>query len=131
MIQFMAAAKAMRHHFQDSTPATRSKKRSAITDGLRTPLTAGRSTFGFVIEAPYMTKGHEKNRSTVWHELVFPAKEVHVVGLIVLPDAELESGTAGFYSFDQELETIPNGEAAPPEVRTQTPCRTVGMWKGP
>ena len=56
--------------------------------------------FGFVIEVPYETRRREKNRNTEWHELVFPAKEVHIVGLIVLPDAELQVGTARFYSFD-------------------------------
>ena len=87
--------------------------------------------FGFVIEAPYTTRRHEKNRNTMWHEIVFPAKEVHIVGLIVLPDAELKFGTARFYSFDQELETIPDGEAVPDEVRTTSPLRTVTKWTGP
>ena len=87
--------------------------------------------FGFVIEVPYETRRREKNRNTVWHEIVFPTKEVHVVGLIVPSDAELQAGTARFYSFDQELETIPDGEAVPDEVRTTSPLRTVNKWTGP
>ena len=87
--------------------------------------------FGCIIEAPYTTRINEKHRKTEWHEIVFPAKEVHIVGLIVLPDAELKFGTARFYSFDQELETIPDGEAVPDEVRTTSSLRTVNKWTGP
>ena len=87
--------------------------------------------FGFVIEVPYETRRREKHRNTEWHEIVFPAEEVYIVGLIVLPDAELQAGTARFYSFDQALETIPNGGAAPPEVRAKDPLRKLDMWKGP
>ena len=129
---FMAAAKAMRHQLQDSTPATRSTKRSAITDGLRTLLTAGCSTdLASSSRPPTRQRGTIRTGTRCGTRLYFQQKAVHVVGLIVLPDAELQAGTARFYSFDQALETIPNGEAAPPEVRTQTPCRTVDMWKGP
>ena len=83
---------------------------------------------GFIIQAEHNRKRHEKNRGTLWHEIVFSAQDVYIVGLVVLLDAELDFGNCRFYEFDLQIETRPRGELAPLEVRTQTPCRYVGKW---
>ena len=64
---------------------------------------------GFIIQAEHNTKKHEKNKGTIWHEVVYPAAQVYIVGLVVLPDAELDRGQARFYDFVLRLETIPHG----------------------
>jgi len=84
--------------------------------------------FGFIIQAEHNTRGHEKNRGTLWHEIVFPAKYVYIVGLVVLPDTHLEFGHSRFYELDLNLETRPRGALTPRVVETQTPKRLVEKW---
>ena len=84
--------------------------------------------FGFLIQAEHNTRGHEKNRGTLWHEIVFPAKYVYIVGLVVLPDAHLDRGHSRFYELDLNLETRPRGALTPRVVETQTPKRLVEKW---
>ena len=84
--------------------------------------------FGLIIQAEHNRKRHERYRGTTWHEIVYPAQDVYIVGFVVLPDARLDQGVSRFYEFDQDLETIPSGELTPPEVRTQIAFRPVEKW---
>ena len=83
---------------------------------------------GSIIQAEHIRRRHERYRSTLWHEIVFPAQDVYIIGLVVLPDASLDFGNGRFYDFDLDLETRPRGALTPREVRVQTPQRLVEKW---
>ena len=111
----MAVAKAMRHQLQESTPATSSKTTIGHYGWAIDPFRDGMFyRFGWIICAKHTRCRHEKYRGTIWHEIVFPAAEVDILGLVVLPDVQLEAGTPRFYDFNLEFETIPQGGSPPP-----------------
>ena len=83
---------------------------------------------GFVIQAEHDRKRHEKNRGTLWHEIVFSEEDVYIVGLVVLPDSHLEFGHARFYEFNLDHETRPRGALTPRVVEAQIPLRHVEKW---
>ena len=128
---FMAAAKAMRHRLQESTPATSSKKTSHYGWAID-PFGSGLFyRFGWVLRAKptRCMNGHNRHRGKPWHEIVFPPSEVDILGVLVLPDVALPQGTPRFYEFNLDLETRPKGKSQPPEVRVDTPCRDPpGKW---
>ena len=71
-------------------------------------------SFGWIISAKHTRCRHEKHTGTIWHDIAFPAAEVDILGLVVLPDVQPEAGTARFHAFNLEFETIPQGEWPPP-----------------
>ena len=90
---------------------------------------------GFVIQVEHnKRRGHEKLRNTLKHEIVFPSQDVYILGLCVLPDAEVEFGWARFYEFELDKESWPLAAAAgrpvphPRKVATQSPCRFLDKW---
>ena len=80
----------------------------------------------FIIQAEYDSMRHEKRKRS--HENVLPSKDVFIVGLVVIPDADIGSGDPRFYEFDLDLETRPRGATVPKEVLTQTLSWQVGKW---
>ena len=83
--------------------------------------------FGFVVQAEHMYKVRETRRKGT-HEVVFPAEEVYIVGLVVLPDCTLHQGWPRFYDFDLLLETCPPGAVPPRPVVVNVPPRRLEKW---
>ena len=78
---------------------------------------------GFIVKADYSTKRHEKKKGSGRHEIVFPASSVQIIGLIILPDAEVPSGTPRFYDFNLSVESWPR-------LINLTPPRDVDVGSG-